>query len=376
MPFIPRPREGYPPTLSASALHSHYSVLLVSQLTMCLPDTLRKRGQPQEEEEIGYSLTRRVVSHHNTANDAWVIHNGGVYDVTLFLSSHPGGEEVLQEHLGSDISDRMNGTHQHSDFAYNLLSKYRIGTLKESRVMKDGCVDEDEQLVNWDEPILHQVGVLGDKYQKWIHSFPTTDHTVKMFTQDSLENLTKCPWYMPLLFWIPIIFVELVHYVQLLGGISNIQPFIFLLSALTGVVCWLLFEYTLHRYIFHIKTSGYFSNIFHFLIHGHHHITPMDLDRLVFPPVPAMIIAAPIWYSAPRLLGVAIGYPWLIGFALGYLMYDMTHFWIHSAVPTSTFLKMQKRRHVHHHYFRPSVNFGISNPLFDYVFGTIVEPST
>jgi dihydroceramide fatty acyl 2-hydroxylase len=167
---------------------------------------------------------------------------------------------------------------------------------------------------------------------------------------------------------------ELYRFVCKIGGVANVEPRSFFLSAVAGGLFWLLFEYSLHRWVFHYATSGYWSNIGHFLIHGHHHITPMDFDRLVFPPVPAMIVGGPFWILAPRVLGAKIGYPWLIGFLTGYLVYDMTHFWIHHGVPSGAFLKMQKRRHVHHHYFKPNVNYGISNPLFDVVFGTLDEP--
>lgn len=332
----------------------------------------------------GYALTRKVVSFHNVRNDGWVIYKGSVYDVTLFLESHPGGMDIILDKLGKDVTDIMNGgqnndLHTHSPFAFKLLDKYKIGELvdkNEGDVVVDGNMDpiNGQTLVHWDKPILHQVGMLGSKYHRWIHSFPTTDHTVKMFTNDTIEGLTKCPWYVPLLFWIPIIIFECCHYVSLMGGLQYLNPFIIIVNGIVGFISWLLFEYTLHRFVFHMKTTGYYSNIFHFLIHGHHHITPMDFDRLVFPPAPALLLALPFWIGAPKLLGITIGYPWLIGFVTGYLSYDMTHFWIHHAVPKNAFLKQQKRRHVHHHYFQHQVNFGISNPLFDVVFGTLIDP--
>lgn len=359
---------------------------------MCQEDTLRRRrtfSQPEHHagneraSENSYALTRKVVSHHNRANDGWVIYHGNVYDVTLFLESHPGGSAIIEDRLGTDVTEVMhgadNGTHNHSVFAFKMLEKFKIGQVidADGPPALDGNIDADSgtQLVSWDQPILPQIGRMGDKYNKWIHSFPTTDHTVKMFPNDTVESLTKCPWYMPLLFWLPIIALEVAHFVYLVGGMKEVNVLLSFIYAAIGVVCWLLFEYSLHRWIFHWRSSSYVGNIIHFLIHGHHHITPMDFDRLVFPPVPALIIATPFWYGAPQLLGTSFGYPWLFGFALGYLMYDMTHFWIHHAVPRNSFMKAQKRRHVHHHYFQPTVNFGISNPLFDYVFSTIKEPA-
>jgi len=289
---------------------------------MCQPDALRKRRHSSTPTpssatpvlvEDGYALSRKVVSLHNTPRDAWVIHNGSVYDITLFLNMHPGGVDILTDKLGGDITgvfegivdgNRVDNLHQHSDSAFRILAKYKIGNLLEARdgvEVLDGNVDPatGHQLVKWDEPILHQVGMLGDKYDRWIHSFPTSDHTVKMFTNDTIEGLTKCPWYVPLLFWIPIICLEFAHYVSLVGGFSNIKLMTALPMAMLGGICWLLFEYCLHRYVFHVATTGYYSNIFHFLVHGHHHVTPMDFDRLVFPPVPA--VSATSTWCAGRL---------------------------------------------------------------------------
>ncbi|CAN8068646.1 unnamed protein product [Agarophyton chilense] len=351
-------------------------------------ETLRKRSRGSHAEAesgtnsaVGYALTKKVVSHHAAPNDAWVIYKNNVYDITLFLESHPGGADVLHDKLGTDVTDAMgggqHGSHAHSSFAYKLMSKYEIGQISDADGAEalDGNTDPvtGEQLVYWDKPILHQVGMLGDKYYRWIHSFPTTDHSVKMFTNDTIESLTKCPWYVPLVFWLPVMGVEIVHYLYLIGGVSNLSAVNLFGMLALGFIAWLFFEYSLHRFIFHMPTTGYYANIFHFLIHGHHHITPMDFDRLVFPPVPALLLASPFWYLAPKLLGIDAGYPWLFGFAAGYLVYDMTHFWIHHAVPRNSFLKRQKHRHVYHHYFQHSVNFGISNPLFDYVFKTIAE---
>jgi len=57
--------------------------------------------------------------------DVIVIDNT-VYDVTKFLHEHPGGKEVIEEHLFRDASSAFNDI-GHSDNAKTLLQKYFVG---------------------------------------------------------------------------------------------------------------------------------------------------------------------------------------------------------------------------------------------------------
>ncbi|OSX75860.1 hypothetical protein BU14_0218s0026 [Porphyra umbilicalis] len=347
---------------------------------------------PADAEADAYVLTRKLVTQHRTPTHAWVIASGVVYDVTGFLDAHPGGAAALTPHLGGDVTALMGGEgapHTHSKFAYQTLAKYRVGALAggdaagaavdgaAAAAEADGNVDPatGEALVDWERPLLHQVGLLGDKYDTWIHAFPTADGTVAMFPIPWVEGLTKCPWYVPLLFWLPVLAVEMTRYVRMMGGLAAVDPVSFACWGAAGGAGWLLFEYALHRWVFHAVPTGYWGNILHFLLHGHHHITPMDFDRLVFPPVPAMLVGWPIYFGAPALLGVARGYPWLAGFLIGYLVYDMTHYWIHRSEPSWAWLKAQKRRHTLHHFFNPRVNYGISNGVVDVLLGTLRNPA-
>lgn len=63
-------------------------------------------------------------------------------------------------------------------------------------------------------------------------------------------------------------------------------------------------EYGLHRWLFHL--DEYLPNhpvaiLTHFLLHGVHHIVPMDPYRLVFPPV----MAIPLSLVVRSVLGAA-----------------------------------------------------------------------
>lgn len=44
--------------------------------------------------------TREQVAQHNTARDAWIIIRGGVYNITDYLSKHPGGVSIVLNKAG------------------------------------------------------------------------------------------------------------------------------------------------------------------------------------------------------------------------------------------------------------------------------------
>jgi sterol desaturase/sphingolipid hydroxylase (fatty acid hydroxylase superfamily) len=57
-------------------------------------------------------------------------------------------------------------------------------------------------------------------------------------------------------------------------------------------------------------------------------------------------------------------------FLVGYLCYDYTHYYVHHFIPRTRWGKMIKAAHMNHHYVSPDARFGVSSPLWDYIFGT------
>eukprot|EP00419_Tripos_fusus_P013059 CAMPEP_0172669104 /NCGR_PEP_ID=MMETSP1074-20121228/9474_1 /TAXON_ID=2916 /ORGANISM="Ceratium fusus, Strain PA161109" /LENGTH=516 /DNA_ID=CAMNT_0013485841 /DNA_START=68 /DNA_END=1618 /DNA_ORIENTATION=+ len=80
---------------------------------------------------MSVALTREEVSKHCTADDAWIIVDGNVYDVTKFAKLHPGGKEVLIEYAGRDATEDFFGLHR-----LEVLDKYK--RLKKGRVQDAG----------------------------------------------------------------------------------------------------------------------------------------------------------------------------------------------------------------------------------------------
>lgn len=140
--------------------------------------------------------------------------------------------------------------------------------------------------------------------------------------------------------------------------------------AALGVFSWTLLEYGLHRFVFHYEPApdSQLQQDAMFLIHGIHHDYPWDRDRLVMPPTVTAIIALSVWFGF-RWLGSA-EHAWMAGMVAGYVWYDLTHYYLHHAAPTTAAGKWLRRYHLVHHFQTPEVRYGITTPLWDLVFRT------
>jgi cytochrome b involved in lipid metabolism len=54
-----------------------------------------KTSKPDEKPIFRGNLTKEEVSRHNTSEDAWIIVDGKVYDITTYVDLHPGGRAYL-----------------------------------------------------------------------------------------------------------------------------------------------------------------------------------------------------------------------------------------------------------------------------------------
>jgi len=108
------------------------------------------------------------------------------------------------------------------------------------------------------------------------------------------------------------------------------------------------------------------------MVHGIHHAFPSDPYRLVFPPFLGHILYYTIFLVPIRaVLTEKYCYGFILGIQFAYLIYDLIHYFFHHATPKDgSWLKMMKVYHMQHHYKNGTVGFGVSNKLWDIVFGT------
>lgn len=307
------------------------------------------------------------VRKHDQEGDAWMVIEGYVHDVTTFLMEHPGGKDVMMDHLGRDATEAFTSDqiHAHGHVAFKMLSKYRIGILKQARVV-DRMVNEDySKLVDVTKPILPQIVPLGAKYSPWVHSQMGLQKII--IFDNFFEQLSRWPWWYIFVMWPPFMAYVLSISFQKAGLLVTLFAFI------TGALSWGIVEYTLHRFLFHMETKTPFWNKFHFFAHGIHHLTPNDSTRLTFPPTFSVVITVAIYQLTNVFSHEAGIHGFLAGLACGFMLYDAIHFYFHhgDAAWFPNFLKRMKTAHLNHHYKDDTTNFGVTSQLFDYAFGTV-----
>ncbi|MBX3204199.1 MAG: sterol desaturase family protein [Labilithrix sp.] len=190
-----------------------------------------------------------------------------------------------------------------------------------------------------------------------------------MFESDFLEKFSRIHPITPFVVYVPVIGVMLYRTLMRSVPVPSVVGL-----CLGGLFVWTLTEYVLHRYVFHWTKDTPWGRRVHFLLHGVHHDYPNDGDRLVMP----LLTSAPLAVIFYSLFYVAFGgmryaEPFYAGFTLGYLAYDGTHYAVHHFKQTSRLGKFLRRHHMLHHHADHDGGFGVSSPIWDYVFGTMPQ---
>ncbi|KAL2530907.1 Fatty acid 2-hydroxylase 1 [Forsythia ovata] len=97
----------------------------------------------------------------------------------------------------------------------------------------------------------------------------------------------------------------------------------------------------------------------------------MDGLRLVFPPAATAIHLVPIW-NLIKFMATPSTAPVLFAGGLpGYVMYDVTHYYLHQRQPTGEVPEGLKKYHLNHHFRIQDKGYGITSSLCDKAFGTL-----
>jgi dihydroceramide fatty acyl 2-hydroxylase len=185
----------------------------------------------------------------------------------------------------------------------------------------------------------------------------------RMFDNELLDRLSRVHPSVPVFIFLPAIVVLTV----LAAGRTGVFALIALFVA--GYFFWTLSEYWIHRVIFHFEPEDGFGARLHWIIHGVHHDHPNDPMRLVMPPSVSVPLSALFCVGFWAVLGEN-WYAFGAGFLAGYLIYDMTHYFLHHHKPKSRLGKRLRELHMRHHFQDHTTGFGISAPYWDKFFRT------
>lgn len=147
------------------------------------------------------------------------------------------------------------------------------------------------------------------------------------------------------------------------------------LALAAGLLYWTFIEYFLHRFVFHlVKVKEPWRTMASGLHMAHHR--EMDIKELVIAPPLVSLGFSPVIFL------VALAFTWSLSLAMlvvagvfiGYVLYEWAHYGAHQYQPKNAFFRYLKRYHLLHHYKDPNGTFGVTTPIWDYVFGTIYRP--
>ena len=79
-----------------------------------------------------------------------------------------------------------------------------------------------------------------------------------------------------------------------------------------------------------------------------------------------LLIRPPIVALLPESISPAF----LAGIIVGYIAYDMIHYFIHHSTPSEGYWKGVKVYHLQHHYKNGTSGYGVSQKFWDLVFDT------
>lgn len=190
-----------------------------------------------------------------------------------------------------------------------------------------------------------------------------SQESVRMFKSNILEALSKVPFYVPLIVYVPVIGYCIYRAYETTVGLAAFFEYLLL-----GLFVWTFTEYILHRFVFHYLPKPKWGQRLHFIFHGVHHDYPSDALRLVMPPSASIPLAIAFYYLFNAFLPANYIYAFFPGFIVGYLFYDISHYAIHHFNFKGSFWKKIKQHHMLHHYQDPTKGYGVSSPLWDKIF--------
>jgi len=140
-----------------------------------------------------------------------------------------------------------------------------------------------------------------------------------------------------------------------------------------GVISWTLIEYALHRFAFHGLNPnhplGRIASAFH--LSHHEAVAAKEPDIVITRPAGSLPFAL-LFYFVFALLSLSFSKAALLeaGAFFGYLLYEGVHYGAHHFQAHNRLTRYWKNYHLQHHFRHPKGCFGVTSPVWDWVFRT------
>jgi sterol desaturase/sphingolipid hydroxylase (fatty acid hydroxylase superfamily) len=162
----------------------------------------------------------------------------------------------------------------------------------------------------------------------------------------------------------------------LLAGVraGQARPQAAMALALGGAAYWTFTEYALHRWLYHFRPRGPRLRRLVESFHVYHHRTPGD--RAVWNAGPALVLGLLLLLSLPPLLllrDLAATAGVMAGAVPAYALYEIAHHECHARAYRRGPMAWLQAFHLHHHQRDGRRNFGVTSPLWDWVFRTLAR---
>jgi len=110
------------------------SLLVISFLAACgnTPSDNSSNSPDSSQDSGKKSYSMDTITQHNSKESCWLLINNKVYDMTPFVTGHPGGDTILAG-CGKDatalFATKDDRNMPHSDRATNMLEQFYVGDL-------------------------------------------------------------------------------------------------------------------------------------------------------------------------------------------------------------------------------------------------------
>ena len=195
---------------------------------------------------------------------------------------------------------------------------------------------------------------------------PQDKGTERLFRNPILERLTRSHISVPVglfvAYAVVLLYWSAIH--------TNIGSWVTVALFFGGWFVYSWVEYQVHRRLFHIPITTEFRKKFQYTMHGVHHLHPKDKDRIAMPPALSVTLATILLIFFKAFMGDH-AFSFTAGFLVGYASYLLVHYLVHIHRPPKNFFRTLWINHSIHHYRDGEIIFGVSSPLWDYVYGTM-----